>query len=333
MNAATMLGQSKTCYQAEIDLACELIDFWRFNVGFARQILAEQPISSPVWNRSDHRPLEGFVYAVTLFNFTAIAGNLPTAPALMGNTVVWKPAATQQFAASLVMELLIEAGLPPGVINMVTGTGIPVSEVTPGRPEPGRDPISPAPHQCSRCCGARWATTSATTVPTRGSWARPVVRTSSWSTPRPTRCRSPPRWSVVLLSSRDRNVRRRRAPTSPQRVERHPATRWRRPHRRTVDGYHPGLRQLHGSGDRPAGLRQAVRVQNRAGADGTVTVLAEAPPTTDRVLRPPTILECTDPTAEYFTTEYFGPPLAVHVFEDNDHHRVMDQMEGIAPTR
>ena len=100
LNAATMLGQSKTAIQAEIDSACELIDFWRFNVHFARQILAEQPISSPgIWNRTDHRPLEGFVYAITPFNFTAIAGNLPTAPALMGNTVVWKPAPTQQYAA------------------------------------------------------------------------------------------------------------------------------------------------------------------------------------------------------------------------------------------
>ncbi|MCW2580340.1 MAG: Delta-pyrroline-5-carboxylate dehydrogenase, partial [Blastococcus sp.] len=131
LNAATMLGQSKTAQQAEIDAACELIDFWRFNVHFARQIMAEQPESSPgVWNRVDHRPLEGFVYAITPFNFTAIAGNLPTAPALMGNTVVWKPAPTQQFAAHVTMRLLEAAGLPPGVINMVTGDGVPVSEVT-----------------------------------------------------------------------------------------------------------------------------------------------------------------------------------------------------------
>ncbi|MFN8214106.1 MAG: aldehyde dehydrogenase family protein [Candidatus Nanopelagicales bacterium] len=96
LNAATMLGQSKTAFQAEIDSACELIDFWRFNVMFGEEILREQPRSSPgVWNQSDHRPLEGFVYAITPFNFTAIAGNLPTAPALMGNVVIWKPAPTQ----------------------------------------------------------------------------------------------------------------------------------------------------------------------------------------------------------------------------------------------
>jgi 1-pyrroline-5-carboxylate dehydrogenase len=124
LNAATMLGQSKTVLQAEIDSACELIDFLRFNVAFGRQVLAEQPVSSPgVWNRMDHRPLEGFVLAITPFNFTAIAGNLPLAPALMGNTVVWKPSPTQQLAAHFTMRLLEAAGLPPGVINMVTGFG------------------------------------------------------------------------------------------------------------------------------------------------------------------------------------------------------------------
>jgi len=130
INAATMLGQSKTCYQAEIDAACELADFWRFNVHFARQILAAQPTSAPgTWNRLDHRPLEGFVLAITPFNFTSIAGNLPTAPALMGNVCVWKPSPTQQFSAHFLMELLTVAGLPPGVITMVTGHGAAVSQV------------------------------------------------------------------------------------------------------------------------------------------------------------------------------------------------------------
>src|SRR4051812_19733508 len=131
LNAATMLGQSKTAYQAEIDAACELIDFWRINVHFARQILEQQPPlnAKGIWNRSDYRSLEGFVYAITPFNFTAIAGNLPTAPALMGNTVVWKPSPTQQLAAQLTMELLEAAGMPPGVINLVTGDGLNVSKV------------------------------------------------------------------------------------------------------------------------------------------------------------------------------------------------------------
>jgi 1-pyrroline-5-carboxylate dehydrogenase len=136
LNAATILGQSKSVQQAEIDAACELIDFLRFNVAFGQQVLGEQPQSSAgVWNRFDHRPLEGFVYAITPFNFTAIAGNLPSAPALMGNTVIWKPSPTQQFAAHFTMRLFEAAGLPPGVINMVTGDGLAVSDVVLADPD------------------------------------------------------------------------------------------------------------------------------------------------------------------------------------------------------
>ncbi|MFL5492022.1 MAG: L-glutamate gamma-semialdehyde dehydrogenase [Gemmatimonadales bacterium] len=130
LNAATMLGQSKTAYQAEIDSACELIDFLRFNVHYAERIYAEQPESAPgVWNRLDHRPLEGFVYAITPFNFTAIGGNLPTAPALMGNAVVWKPSATAMLSNWYFYQLLVEAGLPPGVINFLPGDSIEVSDL------------------------------------------------------------------------------------------------------------------------------------------------------------------------------------------------------------
>jgi len=124
LNAATMLGQSKTCHQAEIDAACELIDFYRYNPHYANSLLGEQPDSSfGMWNYVDHRGLEGFVFAVTPFNFTSIAGNLPTAPALMGNTVIWKPASSSVYSAFFIMKLLEEAGLPPGVINMVPGPG------------------------------------------------------------------------------------------------------------------------------------------------------------------------------------------------------------------
>ncbi|HEV7132983.1 MAG TPA: L-glutamate gamma-semialdehyde dehydrogenase [Gaiellaceae bacterium] len=124
LNAATMLGQSKTAHQAEIDAACELIDFLRFNVKFMTRIYEEQPVSSPgVWNRMEYRPLEGFVFAVTPFNFTAIGGNLPSSAALMGNTVIWKPASTAAYSAHFLMKLFEEAGLPPGVINLVYGSG------------------------------------------------------------------------------------------------------------------------------------------------------------------------------------------------------------------
>jgi 1-pyrroline-5-carboxylate dehydrogenase len=128
--AATMLGQSKTAYQAEIDAACELVDFWRFNPFFAQQLLDEQPLSDhSMWNQLEYRPLEGFVYAVTPFNFTAIGGNLPTAPALMGNTVLWKPASSAMLSAWYTLRLLQEAGLPPGVINFVPGDAPMISEV------------------------------------------------------------------------------------------------------------------------------------------------------------------------------------------------------------
>jgi 1-pyrroline-5-carboxylate dehydrogenase len=124
LNAATMLGQSKTAHQAEIDAACELIDFLRFNVKFMTRVYEEQPVSSPgVWNRMEYRPLEGFVFAVTPFNFTAIGGNLPSSAALMGNTVIWKPASTAAYSAHFLMKLFEEAGLPPGVINLVYGSG------------------------------------------------------------------------------------------------------------------------------------------------------------------------------------------------------------------
>ena len=215
INAATMLGQSKTAFQAEIDAACELIDFWRFNVHYAKQILTDQPIAnSPgIWNRTDHRPLEGFVYAITPFNFTAIAGNLPTAPALMGNTVIWKPSPTQQLAASLIMELLEEAGLPPGVINMLPGHGIAVSEVALAHPDLAGIHFTGSTavfHQFWRTIGENIRRTGATPA----SSGRPAARTSSWPTRPPTRTWSGSRCSAAPSSTRARSARPPRGPTS-----------------------------------------------------------------------------------------------------------------------
>lgn len=136
INAATMIGQSKSVYQAEIDSACELIDFLRFNVQYMREIYTQQPISSKgVYNRVEQRPLEGFVFALTPFNFTAIAGNLPTSAALMGNVVVWKPANTQIYSASILMKIFLEAGVPPGVINLVYVSGPDAGEVIFNHPD------------------------------------------------------------------------------------------------------------------------------------------------------------------------------------------------------
>ena len=136
INAATMLGQSKTVHQSEIDAACELADFFRFNVGFAQDLISEQPLSSEgMWNQTDYRPLEGFVYAISPFNFTAIGGNLVTAPALMGNVVVWKPAHTSLRSAWVIMNILEEAGMPHGVVNLVTGDSRMISEVALSSPD------------------------------------------------------------------------------------------------------------------------------------------------------------------------------------------------------
>jgi 1-pyrroline-5-carboxylate dehydrogenase len=136
INAATMLGQSKNVFQAEVDAACELIDFWRFNVCFMEQLYGVQPESADgVWNSMDYRPLDGFVFAVSPFNFTSIAGNLPTAPALMGNTVLWKPASTQTYSAWVIMKVLHEAGLPPGVISFLPGAGPDVGDPVLASPE------------------------------------------------------------------------------------------------------------------------------------------------------------------------------------------------------
>jgi 1-pyrroline-5-carboxylate dehydrogenase len=137
VNAATMLGQSKNVFQAEIDSACELADFWRFNPWYAQRIYEEQPPVSPrgMWNYTEQRALEGFVFAVTPFNFTSIAGNLPTAPAMMGNTVIWKPASSAMYSAYQIMQLLEEAGLPPGVINMIPGKGSEIGDPVMASPQ------------------------------------------------------------------------------------------------------------------------------------------------------------------------------------------------------
>ena len=135
-NAATMLNQSKTVFQAEIDAACELIDFWRFNPHYAQELYDEQPLSNhTMWNQLDYRPLEGFVYAVTPFNFSSIAGNLPTSPALMGNTVLWKPASSAMLSAHYILQVLEAAGLPPGVINLVSGDAAMISDIALSHPD------------------------------------------------------------------------------------------------------------------------------------------------------------------------------------------------------
>jgi 1-pyrroline-5-carboxylate dehydrogenase len=327
-----MLGQSKTAIQAEIDSACELIDFWRFNVDFARRIHAEQPISSPgIWNRTDHRPLEGFVYAITPFNFTAIAGNLPTAPALMGNTVVWKPAPSQQYAAHLLMMLLEEAGLPPGVINMVTGHGKTVSDVAMADP------------------GLAGIHFTGSTAVFQGLWKQVGDNIASY--------RSYPRIVgetggkdfIVAHPSADLDVLRtamvrgafeyqgqKCSAASRAYVPRSLWSRLRDDLASLTDSLTMGdvtdLSNFMGAVIDDRAFAKHKGALERAKGDDTVTVVAGGScDDSEGWFVRPTVLESTDPENEIFTTEYFGPILGVHVYDDGDYDSMLVQMESVAP--
>ena len=333
INAATMLGQAKTAYQAEIDSACELADFWRFNVHFARQILADQPIANArgIWNRTDHRPLEGFVYAVTPFNFTAIAGNLPTAPALMGNVVVWKPSTTQQLAASLTMDLLIEAGLPPGVINMLPGTGPEISEVLLAHPELAGIHFTGS----TRVFQQLWSAVGRNIAGYR-SYPRLVGETGGKD-------------FVVAHPSADVDVLRtalvrgafeysgqKCSAASRAYV---PESVWR-----TVkDGLIAETEALAlGSVEDLSNFSSAViddrsfgrlsAAIDRAHATDSVTVLAGGRYDGEQgYFVRPTLLQGTDPRDEIFCQEYFGPILSVHVYPDAEFDAVLREVDQASP--
>jgi 1-pyrroline-5-carboxylate dehydrogenase len=327
--AATMLGQSKSAYQAEIDAACELIDFWRFNVAFARKILAQQPISvTGVWNRTDYRPLEGFVYAITPFNFTAIAGNLPTAPALMGNTVVWKPSPTQTFAAYLTMQLLEAAGLPPGVINLLTGSGIAVSDVALADP---------------RLAGIHFTGSTATF---QHLWRAVGANIGQY--------RSYPRLVgetggkdfVVAHSSARPDVLRTaliRGAFDYQGQKCSAASRafiarsvWQQMGddflSATEDLRYGDVTDLSNFGgaliDERAFAKSVKAIERAKGAANvTIAVGGEYDDSVGYFVRP-TVLLSDDPTDEAFSTEYFGPILAVHVYPDDEYDRILDVVDA-----
>jgi len=332
LNAATMLGQSKTAIQAEIDAACELADFWRFNVHFARQIHAEQPVSSPgVWNRLDYRPLEGFVYAITPFNFTAIAANLPTAPALMGNTVVWKPAPTQGLAAHLTMRLLEEAGMPPGVINLVAGDGLEVSDVALA------DPALAGIHftGSTRTFQHLWSTVGANISGYRG-YPRIVGETGGKD-------------FVLAHSSADVDVLRtalvrgafefqgqKCSAASRAFVPRSVWARLRDDLVSEVDALTMGdvtdFSNFMGAVIDRRSFDRLAAVQRMAHADTSVNVLAGGTADDSRgYFVRPTVLEGSDPSHEIFSTEYFGPVLAVHVYDDGDFEQVLSSVDSGSP--
>ena len=332
LNAATMLGQSKTAYQAEVDAACELIDFWRFNVAFGHQILGEQPISSPgVWNRADHRPLEGVLYAITPFNFTAIAGNLPTAPALMGNVVVWKPAQTQQFAAHLLMRLLEEAGLPPGVINMVTGHGADVSDVLLASPDlagihfTGSTPVFQH----------LWSTVGAN-ISNYRSYPRIVGETGGKDFVVAHPSADPDVLRTALIRGAFEYQGQKCSAASRAYI---PRSIWAQLKPELIESVN-ALSQgsvldfnnfMSAVIDQRAYDRVCGAI-DRAAADPNATIIAGGSyDDSEGWFIRPTVVECIDPTSEYFTTEYFGPFLAVYVYEDADFVETLRQLESVAP--
>ncbi len=318
LNAATMLGQSKSCYQAEIDAACELIDFWRFNAAFAREIVARQPVSAPgTWNRMDYRPLEGFVLAVTPFNFTSVAANLPTAPAIMGNTVVWKPAPAQQLAAHHTMSLLAAAGLPPGVINMVTGDGAAVSAVA------LRHRALAGVHFTGSTATFRamWRTV-ADGIEGYRDYPRLVGETGGKDFVVAHASADPDAVAVALVRGAFEYQGQKCSAASRAYL---PASMWRAGLRDRLVAETAALTYgdvsdlgLFGGAviDRRAFGRLAALLA-RLRADPAVSVLVGGG-TDDRVgyFVEPTVVVCADPTHEVFTSEYFGPVLAVHVYDD-----------------
>jgi 1-pyrroline-5-carboxylate dehydrogenase len=333
LNAATMLGQSKTAFQAEIDSACELIDFWRFNVHFGRQILADQPLANTrgVWNRTDHRGLEGFVYAITPFNFTAIAGNLPTAPALMGNTVLWKPSPTQQVAAHVTMELLEEAGLPPGVVNMLPGDGLDVSEVALASPDLAGIHFTGSTPTFQHL----WSTVGHNISTYRG-YPRIVGETGGKDFVVAHSSADPDVLRVALLRGAFEYQGQKCSAASRAYVSRSVWAKMKDRFIAEVESLSVGdvtdFSHFMGAVIDERAFAKHKKAIARAKRSATLDILAGGQ-TDDSVgyFVRPTVVEGGDPTDAMFNTEYFGPILAVHVFDDGDFESVVTQMESFAP--
>ncbi len=333
INAATMLGQSKTAIQAEIDAAAELIDFWRFNVHFGRQILAEQPIAnSPgIWNRTDHRPLEGFVYAITPFNFTSIAANLATAPALMGNTVLWKPAPTQQLAASLTMDLLEEAGLPPGVINLLPGDGQAVSSVALRHPD---------------LAGIHFTGSTSTfqhlwrevgqNIHLFRSYPRLVGETGGKDFILAHSSADVDVLGTALLRGAFEYQGQKCSAASRAYL---PRSIWERLRDRLVEeveaiamGDPTDLSNFMGAViDERAFAKHAAALDRARSTDGLQILAGGVADDAQGWFVRPTVVQGQDPLDEVFTTEYFGPILAVHVYDDADFQEVARGIDTSTP--
>jgi len=336
LNAATILGQSKSPYQAEIDAACELIDFWRYNVYYARRILSEQPESAPgTWNRMEYRPLEGFVLAITPFNFTSIAGNLPTAPALLGNVVVWKPSPTQQLAAHHIMRLLEAAGLPPGVINLVTGDGQAVSQVALTHPDLAGIHFTGSTATFQHL----WRTVGENIARYR-NYPRLVGETGGKDFVIAHPSADVPSLAATLIRGAFEYQGQKCSAASRAYV---PESVWNRAREDflaqaeslTMGDVASDLSLFMGAViDARAFAKHAAAI-DRAAHRTNITIAAGGryDDTAGFFVRP-TVLECSDPTDEVFTTEYFGPILAVHVYPDDDpaaYAEMLAQAADVAP--
>src|SRR5690606_24664933 len=332
--AATMLGQSKSVQQAEIDAPCELVDFWRFNVHFAREILAMQPLSSPgVWNRMEYRPLEGFVYAITPFNFTAIAGNLPTAPALMGNTVVWKPSPTQTLSAYYTIRLLEAAGLPPGVINMVTGDGVHLSEVALADPRLAGIHFTGS----TRTFQYLWREVGANIGRYQG-YPRLVGETGGKDFVLAHPSADPKALSTALIRGAFEYQGQKCSAASRAYI---PRSLWREMGDRFLGavadltyGDVADLRNFGGALIDRRAYDKNVAALDRARAAGLTVAVGGGHRDDPGWFVEPTVLLCDDPGDESLSTEYFGPILTVRVYDDNEpgaFEAVLAEAERAAP--
>src|SRR5690606_15874888 len=332
LNAATILGQSKSVQQAEIDAACELIDFLRFNVRYAQQIHEIQPLSPPgVWNRLEYRPLEGFVLAITPFNFTAIAGNLPTSPALMGNVVVWKPSPTQQLAAHFTMRLLEAAGLPPGVINMVTGDGQAVSDVALRHAELAGLHFTGSVATFQHL----WRTIGENIAGYRG-YPRIVGETGGKDFVVAHPSADPAVLKTALIRGAFEYQGQKCSAASRAYI---PLTVWKairddlcaEAESLTMGNVAEDLSLFMGAViDERAFAKHRAAIERARGVD-SITILTggELDDSQGYFVRP-TILESSDPEDEIFTKEYFGPVLGVHVYDDGAYDTVLHQLEGVS---
>jgi 1-pyrroline-5-carboxylate dehydrogenase len=332
INAATILGQSKSVYQAEIDAACELIDFWRYNVHFARRLLEEQPQSSAgTWNRMEYRPLEGFVLAITPFNFTSIAGNLPTAPALLGNVVVWKPSPTQQLSAHYTLRLLEAAGLPPGVINLVTGDGQAVSRVALTHPDLAGIHFTGSTATFQHL----WRTVGENITSFRG-YPRVVGETGGKDFVVAHASADPAVLATALVRGAYEYQGQKCSAASRAYL---PRSLWQgmrddflaQVESLTMGDVSADLSLFMGAViDERAFAKHAGALERARGRAAVRVLTGGGTNDSEGYFVQPTVLECTDPGDEVFTTEYFGPILAVYIYDDARYPEVLAQAADVA---